>query len=182
MEVISTEFGSPIWALWTIPLSALAMVLGTVMYARIVGLRSFSKMTNFDFAITVATGSVIGSVILSTGTAYSVGNGLLAVGSLFLVQVIIAFTRSRSSAVMAVVDNDPLLLMKPGGELLEDNLAAARVAPSDVYAKLREANVLRLSDVHCVVLETTGDISVLHGSDPSVTVDDAILESVRERA
>lgn len=182
MEVISTEFGSPIWALWTIPLSALAMVAGTVMYARIVGLRSFSKMTNFDFAITVATGSVIGSVILSTGTAYSVGNGMLAVGSLFLVQALIAYLRTRSSAFTGVVDNDPLLLMGPGGELLEENLRASRVRASDVYAKLREANVLQLSEVHCVVLETTGDISVLHGSDGSVAVDDAILDGVRQHA
>ena len=47
---------------------------------------------------------------------------------------------------------------------------------SDVLAKLREANVLAMTDVRAVVLETTGDISVLHGD---AQVDDILLAGVR---
>lgn len=180
MDVIGTEFGSPLWSLWTIPVSALLMVASIVLYARIAGLRSFSKMTNFDFAITVAMGSVIGAVVVSTGTAYSVGNGALALGSLFLVQGMLAWARSHMAAAERVLGNDPLLLMEDGGRLLEENLRAARIAPGDVYAKLREANVLQLEEVRAVVLETTGDISVLHG-EPGRSLDDAVMDSVRHR-
>ncbi|WP_311199201.1 YetF domain-containing protein [Leisingera caerulea] len=49
------------------------------------------------------------------------------------------------------------------GVILEAALTATRVAESDLIAKLREANVKDLSQVSAVVLETTGDISVLHG-------------------
>lgn len=179
MDPIGTELGSPLWALWTIPLSAVLMVGATVLYARIAGLRSFSKMTTFDFAITVAMGSVIGAVVVSTASTYSVGNGVLALAALFLTQAGLAFVRSRSGTGRDVVDNTPLLLVRQGGELLHDNLRAARINPRDVYAKLRQANVTRLSDVHAVVLEPTGDISVLHGDGD---LDPALLDGVRDQA
>ena len=58
---------------------------------------------------------------------------------------------------------------------LDDALAASRVTRADVHAKLREANALDLSRVRAVVLETTGDISVLHGD----AIDPVLLDEVR---
>lgn len=43
-----------------------------------------------------------------------------------------------------------------------------------MIAKLRENNVSRLEDVRAVVLETPGDISVLHGE----ALDDILLDGV----
>ena len=50
-----------------------------------------------------------------------------------------------------------------GDKILHENLNKNRITEEDLMAKLREANVLRLDDVQAVVLEQTGDISVLHG-------------------
>ena len=47
------------------------------------------------------------------------------------------------------------------GKVIDKALNVSRVAESDLF-KLREANVLELNQVRAVVLETTGDISVLH--------------------
>jgi uncharacterized membrane protein YcaP (DUF421 family) len=47
-----------------------------------------------------------------------------------------------------------------------------------LIAKLWEANVLQLSEVHAAVLETTGDISVLHGREIN-RIDDILLKDVR---
>jgi len=41
--------------------------------------------------------------------------------------------------------------------------------------KLREANAVKMEDVQAVVLETTGDISVLHGDH----LEPEVLDSVR---
>lgn len=49
------------------------------------------------------------------------------------------------------------------GVILHEALPYTRVAKDDLIAKLREANVLDLSQVRAVILETTGDVSVLHG-------------------
>ena len=49
------------------------------------------------------------------------------------------------------------------------------MARSDLVAKLREANVLDLKQVRAVVLETTGDVSVLHGD----VLDEILVENVK---
>ena len=63
--------------------------------------------------------------------------------------------------------------------MLTDNMQAARVTQDDLFAKLREANTLSMSEVRAVVLETTGDISVLHGPENGRPLEDAILFGVR---
>ncbi len=57
------------------------------------------------------------------------------------------------------------------GKILRDNLSSTNVSEGELKAKLREANVTRLSDVHAVVLETTGNVSVVHGPTDLTTID-----------
>ncbi|WP_436795484.1 DUF421 domain-containing protein [Actinospongicola halichondriae] len=157
---------------WLVVVSAVAIFVAVVVVARIVGLRAFSKMSSFDFAVTVATGSVMASVAASST---SLANGVLALVVLYACQWIVAQLRRRTRSAADLVDNQPVVLMLEG-EFIAENLTSSRVTEADVYAKLREANVRRMADVRVVVLETTGEVSVLHGDGP---VDEAILADVR---
>ena len=161
---------------WTtaglVALSGVAIFVAVIAVARTMGLRTFSKMSSFDFAITIATGSLVASV---AATSTSLADGVIALAVLYGCQWIVAQLRRRTSFGSRLFDNQPILLMRDG-RMLDDNLTSARVTEEDVVAKLREANVLRLSDVRAVVLETTGDVSVLHGDGP---MDDQILDGVR---
>lgn len=161
-------------ALGAILLDAGLALLAIILVVRAVGLRSFAKMSSFDFAVTVATGSILGSVVLDASISFV--HALVAVGALLLAQVVVSLARLRFERVHSVFDNTPLLLMD-GADILEDNLRYGRVARVDLIAKLREANVMRLADVQAVVLETTGDISVLHGSQDEL--EPVLLDGVR---
>lgn len=141
-------------------LTALAMVW-VVILVRINGLRSFSKMTNFDFVMTVAVGSLLAGASQATNWNAFVQT-LAAMAALFLVQYLTARIRKASDAFEALMQNQPVVLMR-NGEIIDEVLAETRVARDDLIAKLREANVLDFSEVRAVILETTGDISVLHG-------------------
>lgn len=132
-----------------------------VILVRINGLRSFSKMTNFDFVMTVAVGSLLAGASQSTHWLAFVQT-LTAMGALFLVQYLTARFRKASDAFESLAQNQPVVLMRDG-VIIDKALAETRVARDDLIAKLREANVLDFSEVRAVVLETTGDISVLHG-------------------
>lgn len=172
-HLIAADWLVESWSgLWHVPLSALVLLSVVIASVRLVGLRSFSKMSSFDFAVTVSIGSILGSVATSSA---SLVNGALAVVSLLLVQAAISWGRSRRIGIQSAVDNTPLLLMD-GPNLQHANMRAARVTRSDITAKLREANVLRLQDVQAVVLETTGDISVLHGPHE---IDPMLLEGLQ---
>jgi uncharacterized membrane protein YcaP (DUF421 family) len=153
-------------------LSSVALVW-IVVVVRVVGLRAFSKMTAFDFVVTVATGSLLaGAAQASSWPAFF--QATLAMAGLLGVQYATARLRKSSERFEAVVQNAPVLLMRDG-EILHDALTATRVAKDDLIAKLREANVLEFADVRAVVLETTGDISVLHGS----KLQEQLLDSVQ---
>lgn len=144
-----------------------------VLLVRLNGLRSFSKMTNFDFVMTVAVGSLLagGSQSANWGEFIQTLSGMAA---LFGVQYITARLRKASGTFEAILQNEPVILMRDG-KIIEHALEETRVAKSDLIAKLREANVLDFNQVRAVVLETTGDISVLHGE----ALSDSLLQGAK---
>ena len=142
-------------------LLAVIALVAVIVLVRMIGLRSFSKMTAFDFVITLATGSLLAAAATTADWPAFI-KAVVAIITLMGIQVALAFGRRKSERVTALVDNNPLLLMRDGA-FIDAAMEESRVSPGDVYAKLRGANVLSLSEVRAVVLETTGDISVIHG-------------------
>jgi len=157
--------------LLAIILTAIGIYIALVILTRISGKRSFSKMSSFDFAMTVSIGSILATVIVSKSV--SLQYGIIGLVVIYTLQIIVAAARSWTP-IRDMVDNTPTLLMK-NGKLIEANLRKCKVTESDVKAKLREANVIQLSEVKAVVFESTGDISVLHGSEDK-TIDNWIMD------
>ena len=156
-------------------LSAVCLVW-VILLVRLIGLRSFSKMTAFDFVITLATGSLLATASTATsGTAFV--QAIVAIGTIMALQVAAALLRRGSAAAKEAMENGPLLLMRDG-HFIDSALAESRVARADVLAKMRAANVLDPANVRAVVLETTGDISVLHGD----RLDEALLSDIDRNA
>ncbi|ABC63935.1 DUF421 domain-containing protein [Erythrobacter litoralis] len=153
-------------------LSGIGLVY-VVFLVRMIGLRSFSKMTNFDFVMTVASGSLLAGAAQATDWA-GFAQAMIAMTGLFTAQLALSRWRKNSDWFEQLMQNDAVLLMR-NGEFCEKAMKEERVAKSDVIAKLREANVLELSKVRAVVLETTGDVSVMHGD----VLEDVIIENVR---
>ena len=151
---------------------AIVALLWVVIQIRVVGLRSLSKMTSFDFVMTVALGSLVAGASQASDWM-SFLQPMTAMVGLFLAQWCAARLRKSSDTAEAFMQNEPVLLMR-NGQFNRKAMTQTRVAESDIRAKLREANVLRLEDVRAVVLETTGDVSVLHGDN----LDETLLDGV----
>lgn len=154
--------------------STVAIYLAVIVYTRLAGLRSFSKMSSFDFAITVAFGSLMATIAVSPTATLS--QGVLGLGVLYLLQVGVGALRRRSR-FQQLVDNEPRLLMA-GTEIIDDNLREARVTEEDLRAKLREANVIDPRQIRAVVMESTGDIAVLHADPEGPELDLDLLQGV----
>lgn len=159
-------------------LASILMFLVVIILTRIIGLRSFAKFTAYDFAFTIAIGSIISSTLTSST---SVAHGSMAIASLLILTFMFSFLQRRFPALNSLISNKPLLLMK-GNQILESNLKYARIHKSQLIAKLREANVTKFDQVLAVVLESTGDISVLHADSnaESFDINSEILKGVRE--
>jgi len=159
-------------------LSAVGIYLAVIVYTRLGGLRSFSKISSFDFAMTVAVGSLIASTVLAEDPPLL--QAAVALAAIYALQIGMARLRAGSPVASRLVDNEPVLLMD-GRHMLEDVMRREGVTRRDLLSKLREANVLRLEEVHAVVLESTGDISVLHTRDDTV-MEEVLLDGVRRTA
>ncbi|AFL79765.1 putative membrane protein [Aequorivita sublithincola DSM 14238] len=167
-------FESSPTSLIAIVLTTIGIYIATIVFTRLAGKRSFSKMSSFDFAMTVAIGSLIATTVLSKSV--SLLEGVVGLAAVYLLQIFLAVLR-RFDVVEKIVDNQPLLLMD-GQNILHTNLRKARVTEADLRSKLREANILELSQVRAVIFECTGDIAVLHSKDENVKVEDWLLKGV----
>ena len=151
--------------------SSVFIYVALLLIVRLYGLRSFSKMSGHDFAVTVAIGSIIASTVTSKSPA--VTQGALAIILLLGLQTLFSWWRLHRGS--PTIENTPVMIMRDG-ELLHENLKRVNMTKSDVYAKLREANVLQLSQVRAAVFEATGDVSILHGD---TQVDEILLEQIK---
>ena len=158
-------------------ISCVGIYIAVIFFTRIFGKRSFSKMSSFDFAMTVAVGSMIATTVLTNSV--SLEHGIIGLFFVYLLQLSAAFLR-RWKIFQNLIDNTPLLLME-GENILFENLKKSRVTESDLRSKLREANVVQLDQVKAVIFETTGDIVVIHTDQDSMVLDDWLLKDVARK-
>lgn len=173
----SSWFATSWSALAAAILSAAAIYAMVIVYTRLAGVRSFAKMSGFDFAMTIATGSVFASTAMSPSVPLPVGATVM--GCLFLIQWGLARGRVLWPGLSQLIDNEPILVMAEG-HILQENLRRSGVTRDDLMSKLREANALQLSHVRAVIVETTGDVTVLHGN-PDIEISPEITEGVIDR-
>ncbi|WP_034260031.1 DUF421 domain-containing protein [Altibacter lentus] len=161
-------------SLASVLLGTLLLYGALILYTRFFGLKSFSKMTGFEFITTIAIGNLF-AMSIGTGNPKLLVGGLL-IGLLYFLNYLISLLQFKSNAAQNALDNSPILLMR-NGAFLEDNLKRSKVTKDELRGKLREANVLSLQQAKAVILETTGDVSVLH-TDKDLDVESFLLEDV----
>jgi len=140
------------------------VVFGTVAYIAIIfmlrlsGKRTLSKWNSFDFVVTIAFGSILSSILLSTKDSF--GTGILAFALLVFFQYVLTWVSSRSSLVQKLVKAEPSLLVYKG-EYQKEVLKKERVSEGEILAALRTNGVGAIEDADAVILETDGSFSVI---------------------
>ena len=129
-----------------------------VLFLRVSGKRTLTKLNAFDLVVTVALGSTLATILLSKSV--SLAEGLLALGLLIALQFIITWTAVRSPWFAGLVKSEPTLLVRHG-PFLDGALQAQRMTREEVLAALRANGTADLAAVAAVVLETDGSVSIL---------------------
>ena len=145
---MATWVTAPWSTLGWVALSTAVAYVAVILYTRVAGLRSFAKMSAFDFAATIAIGSMAASMSLLD--TVDVASGLVGLATLYGLQLLVAALRARWSEFGAAVDNAPLLLMA-GPEVLHDNLRLGNISVDDLRAKLRESGAMGRDQVVAVI-------------------------------
>ncbi|CEA09536.1 hypothetical protein BN1051_02907 [Arthrobacter saudimassiliensis] len=158
------------------PLAALLVVISAVgiytacyLMIRVLGQRALGRWSTFETAIVIALGAVLGRVVL--GYTPSLAAGVIGLATMFaMVRLENLLRRTRWGSVLSV---RPILLMA-GAEILDENLPRAGIQRTELFAKLREAGIRDFNEVAAVIIEPTGDVSVLRRGvllDPALIAD-----------
>ncbi len=135
-----------------------AAYLSLILVLRISGKRTLAKLNAFDLVVTVALGSTLATILLSSDVAYL--EGVVALGVLIVLQYLAAFASSRLSWVRTMLTARPTLLVDRG-TILESAMAQQRVSHSEIRQAVRTSGAGGLNLIAAVVLETDGSLSVI---------------------
>jgi uncharacterized membrane protein YcaP (DUF421 family) len=149
---------------WFDYLSIVAVATGAYLWLifvlRVTGKRTLAKLNAFDFAITVAFGSALATVILDESVGLLKGGLVLAV--LALLQFVVAKTSQWSDIVRKTVRSRPTLLVRDGKVFMRA-LYYERITLDELAEVIRNNGYGQLDKVGAVILETDGSFSVLDG-------------------
>ncbi len=129
-----------------------------IIFVRVSGKRTLSKMNAFDFLVTIALGSCLATVSLNKNIALA--EGALVYFTLIFLQFIITWTSVRVKQVKKLVTSQPALLLYKG-KLLGDAMKRERITIEEIYMKARAGGLTNLNEIEVIVLETTGDITII---------------------
>ncbi len=144
-----------------------------VVFLRISGKRTLSKLNAFDLVVTVALGSTLATVLLNKSVALA--DGAVAFALLIGLQLVVTWSSVRARWVRQVLTGEPVLLLYRG-KFMPVSLRQARVTEDEVRSAIRSSGILSMEEVEAVVLEADGSLSVVRRSSDAGPVS---LEGVR---
>lgn len=140
------------------------LAVGTAAYATVVvvlrftGKRTLSKLNAFDLVVSVALGSTLATILLSSDVSWTEGATALAL--LAGLQFAVAWSTTHLARGRSIVTAPPTLLLDDG-VLLRDALREQRVTEDEVRQAVRATGSGGLGSIAAVVLESDGSLSVV---------------------
>lgn len=126
---------------------------------RIVGKRSLSQITTFDFILLLIISEAIQNGMVGSG--YSVTSAFVLVLTLMLIDFGLGLVKRRFPRIELWLDGAPLVLVEHGRPLRE-RLDRSGVDLDDVLTAARRSHGLeRLEQIKYAVLERNGDLSII---------------------
>lgn len=131
---------------------------GMVFFLRISGKRTLTKMNAFDFVITVALGSTLAAVCLNKDIALV--DGMTCFFLLIFLQFILTWLSVRNKRIKNIITSSPSMLVY-NGEILRDVMKRERITIEEIKMAARHQGIEDISKVGILILETTGEISII---------------------
>jgi uncharacterized membrane protein YcaP (DUF421 family) len=151
--------------------------ISIVILLRVSGKRTLSKMNAFDFIVTIALGSALASV--ATSKTVTLADGLVVFGVLIFMQFLLTWLSVRIKSFKKVITSQPSILLYKG-EVIDENLKKERITIEEINNALRQKGYSGLSDIDIIVLETTGDITIIKELEEPEEAINGIISQVRE--
>lgn len=145
-------------SIFLIVFRSVVVYLFIVLAIRIFGKKELAQLSVIDLVFILLISNSVQNAMVGDNT--TLWGGLIAAGSLFVVNMILKNLFFKSKKVSEFFQGDPLLLIYHGKELTK-HLKMAKISHEELEAAVREHGVEKISQVDLAVLEVDGNISVL---------------------
>lgn len=143
---------------WDIILRTCAVYLFIVAAIRIFGKTQLAQLSVFDLVFILLISNSVQNAMV--GPDASLSGGLIAAGSLFLLNYLFKSIVFRNKKISRLLQGDPVLLIHHG-RLIQSNIDEIRLPMEELEAAIREHGVGSVEEVDLAMLETDGNISIL---------------------
>jgi len=135
-----------------------ATYVALVALLRLSGKRTLAKLNAFDLVVTVALGSILATILLSSDVSWA--EGVVALALLVLLQLLVTWSSSRLGRSRSIVTAKPTTVLRDG-VADERALAAQRLTVAELRQAVRSSGIGGLDEVARVVVESDGTLSVI---------------------
>ncbi|RNF39660.1 DUF421 domain-containing protein [Planococcus salinus] len=132
--------------------------IGLILFLRISGKRTLTKLNAFDLVVSVALGSTLATILLDS--SISLFEGLTAFAVLIFMQYIIAIGSVYFSWFNDLIKSEPKLLYLEG-RFLRKAMKEERIKEIEILQAMRSSGMGDTEKVKAVVLETDGSMSII---------------------
>ena len=154
-------------------ISAAAIYLAIVAAIRVAGQKALAKMSGYDLIVTVALGSVVATLPLTTSV--SIADAVAAAVTFLGLQQVTRYFQARSRRIHTLVRERPHLLLW-NGRMLEDRMLQSDISADEVRAAVRRSGISSLKQVRAAILENDGEWSIVLQSDtPDLSAMEGLL-------
>jgi len=129
-----------------------------ILFLRLSGKRTLSRMNAYDMVMTMALGSVLTKAMLTQ--EQSIVETVFAIALLIFFQFTVSFAAFRWRWAAFLAAPSPTVLYHDG-RFLQDALRRERVRQSEVEDTVKEKGLLDMAMVDTVILAANGEVSVL---------------------
>lgn len=131
---------------------------GLVLFLRLSGKRTLSKLNAFDLVVTVALGSTLATILLNENVALA--EGLVAFATLIGLQWLVAWSSVKWKVWAKTIRAEPTVLARDG-QPIPDALKRERVTEDELLSAVRAAGGRNLSQAEVVLLEGDGTLTAV---------------------
>ena len=138
-----------------------------VIAFRVMGKKELSQLSVVDLVFILLISNAVQNAMVGSNT--TLAGGLVAAGSLFLMNSIFKGFLYRFPQFNKIVQGTALMLIYDG-KLDIQNMEKAKISVDEIMEVLREHGVMKVEEVDLAVLEVDGNISVLSNEFKQKTV------------
>lgn len=138
--------------------SSVIVYLFMVVSIRLFGKKEIAQLSVTDLVFILLISNSVQNAMVGQNTTLT--GGLVAAGSLFIVNVILKFFTYRSKFLTKLIEGVPVILVRDG-IINEENLNKEKITRAELDEAVREHGLKDIKKVNIAMLEVDGNISII---------------------